>query len=92
MDLKVDFSKPGAISLDFICLATCLLSPSPSLQDTRQDRSASVHISILLSACLRIEIETQKLFSFLASAGISRLAAVWAVITVMPATEDMGQH
>ena len=32
MDLKVDFSKPGAISLDFICLATCL--KSPSLQDT----------------------------------------------------------
>ena len=32
MDLKVDFSKPRAISLDFICLATCLLSPS--LQDT----------------------------------------------------------
>ena len=53
-------------------------------------RSASVHISILLSACLRIEIETQSEVIFIS--GISRLAAVWAVITVMPATEDMGQH
>ena len=84
MDLKVDFSKPGAISLDFICLATCL--KSPSLQDTGWDGLPRFTFQFYFQRVweLKIEIEKQKLFSFLASAGIRRLAAVWAVITVMP--------
>ena len=84
MDLKVDLSKPGAISLDFICLATCL--KSPSLQDTGWDGLPRFTFQFYFQRVweLKIEIEKQKLFSFLASAGIRRLAAVWAVITVMP--------